>query len=173
MKRLPPRRRNAPELISPDELLQTKAPLIEPADLFKSVTARPSYVEETRQEVIQQGMRQPGELFGPLQIATPGQSLRSPQALDLLPGLPLKNLLLEPLPKPEDIFKNLALEQESELPAENTTDGIQPPETQVTSTVTPAESPANAPSLRYKKRPGSSSPASDRQHPFDNQSSTR
>lgn len=175
MKRLPPRRRNAPDLMSPEELKQSKAPLVEPAALFKSVTARPSNNDQTRQEVSQQGMRQPGQLFGPLQMAAPGLSLSSPQELDLLPGLPLSNLVFEPLPAPEAIFKDLPESEQSEqsqpiqdqAKQETQANPIKPTSRGLTSPLPTSDS-----SLRYKRRP-TPPPDSDRPSPPSNQSSTR
>ncbi len=169
MKRLPPRRRNAPELISPEELRQSKASLLEPEALFKSVTARPSHSEQTRQEIGQQGMRQPGQLFGPLQLATPGQKLSSPQELDLLPGLSLAKVVFEPLPEPAEIFKDLpttdsqAADPKSELKPNQP--ALQKPMKRSPTAPLPPE-----PGPRYKRRPP---PPGPERTPPNNQSSTR
>lgn len=102
MRRLARRSSNAPELMSPESLRAQRAPIVEPGHLFKGVTIRPSLEERTREQVAQQGMKTPENLFGDQRMALPGAPLVSPQELDLLPGQPLPEMILQPLPEPAE-----------------------------------------------------------------------
>lgn len=107
MRRLARRSSNAPELMSPESLRAQRAPIVEPGNLFKGVTIRPSLEERTREQVAQQGMKTPENLFGDQRMALPGAPLVSPQELDLLPGQPLPEIMLRPLPEPEQQVENV------------------------------------------------------------------
>lgn len=102
MRRLARRPSNAPELMPPERLIAQRAPMVDPAQLFQSVTVRPDPDAETRAQVAREGFKNPAALFGEQSLAKPGQPLPSPQQLDLLPGLPLPQTLLQPLPEPDD-----------------------------------------------------------------------
>lgn len=97
MRRLSRTPERMPELMSPEQLQQQRAPMVDPAALFKGVVLRAAESAAGRD-----GMKNPASLFGDQQIAEPGQSLASPQSLDLLPGLPRPPIVLEPLP-PEPV----------------------------------------------------------------------
>lgn len=99
MRRLPRRQSNASELMAPEQLLAQRAPFTDPAELFKGVTIRPAETR-TREQVADEGMKSPENLFGEQRLALPGAPLISPQELDLLPGQPLPEIVLEPLPDP-------------------------------------------------------------------------
>ncbi|HEY9842626.1 MAG TPA: hypothetical protein V6D23_19335 [Candidatus Obscuribacterales bacterium] len=99
MRRLSRRPSNAPELMTPEQLCSQRAPMLDPAELFKGVTVRPAEAQ-TREQVAQEGMKTPESLFGEQRLALPGAALTSPQELDLLPGQPLPEIWLEPLPEP-------------------------------------------------------------------------
>ncbi|MGV3526831.1 MAG: hypothetical protein ACO1RX_21615 [Candidatus Sericytochromatia bacterium] len=100
MRRLARTPERMPELLSPEQLVLQRAPMVDPAALFKGVTLRASESAAVREAVAREGMKNPGSLFGEQQLAEPGQDLASPQALDLLPGLPRPPIVLAPLPAP-------------------------------------------------------------------------
>lgn len=91
-----------PELLSPEQLVLQRAPMVDPAALFKGVTLRAAESASVREAVAREGMKNPASLFGDQQLAEPGQPLASPQALDLLPGLPRPPIVLAPLPPPTE-----------------------------------------------------------------------
>lgn len=101
LRRLARRPSNAPELMSPERLRDQRAPISDPAQLFQGVTVRPSQESQTREQVAREGMKTPDSLFGSAKIAETGAPLASPQELDLLPGQPLPEIWLQPLPEPD------------------------------------------------------------------------
>lgn len=102
LRRLARRPSNSPELMSPERLRDQRAPISDPAQLFQGVTVRPSQESLTREQVAREGMKTPDSLFGSAKLAETGLPLASPQELDLLPGQPLPEIWLQPLPEPED-----------------------------------------------------------------------
>lgn len=117
-----PRESNAPELMSPEELLQQRAPMLDPEVLFRGVSVRPSLDAQTRQQIAEEGMKTPDMLFGDRKMALPGHHLASPQELDILPGQALPEIILQPLPQSdkvmskEEIAACLFPETESQVP---------------------------------------------------------
>lgn len=85
--------------MSPEELLNQRAPMLDPEELFRGVSIRASSDQKTRDQIAQEGMKTPDKLFGERQLAKPGQALASPQELDMLPGQALPDIILEPLPQ--------------------------------------------------------------------------
>jgi len=103
MRRLSKRPQNAPELMSPAELQAQKPQMLDPKQLFQGVTVRPSQIGQTRELIAQEGIKDPSRLFGDQCLAAPGQALSSPHALDILPGQPLPEINLVPLPSDAEI----------------------------------------------------------------------
>ena len=104
MRRLERRQTNAPEWITPEQLVSQRAPFVDPDRLFAKVTVRPDQTQATREQVATEGMKTPNHLFGEQAMALPGLLLNSPQQLDLLPGLPLPEIILKPLPEDDEIL---------------------------------------------------------------------
>jgi len=90
--------------MSPEDLLSQPAPMLDPEELFRGVSVRPSLEQQTRDQIAQEGMKTPDNLFGGRQLAKPGQQLASPQELDFLPGQVLPEIILDPLPEPSKMM---------------------------------------------------------------------
>lgn len=105
MRRLAKRPQNAPELLPPEALAKQRAPMVDPKQLFQGVTLRASQEAQTRQQIAREGFKSPEALFGEQRLAEPGQQLTSPQALDMLPGQPLPEIQLAPLPSDAEIIE--------------------------------------------------------------------
>ncbi|MBF2053032.1 MAG: hypothetical protein IGS03_06150 [Candidatus Sericytochromatia bacterium] len=103
MRRLAKRPQNAPELLPPEALAAQRVPMVDPRQLFQGVTIRASQDAQTRQQIAREGFKSPEALFGEQRLATPGQNLASPQALDMLPGQPQPEIQLAPLPSDAEI----------------------------------------------------------------------
>lgn len=115
MRRLERRQTNAPEWMTPEQLRSQRAPFVDPGQLFARVQIRPDQTQATREQIASEGMKTPNHLFGEQAMALPGALLQSPQHLDLLPGLPLPEIVLEPLPEDNEILEiQQRLQQEQE-----------------------------------------------------------
>lgn len=93
---------SADALMSPEELSQLKAPIVEPKALFKNVNARPLNKKELQaraiyEEIKAAGMREPEAIFGNRSLAKKGHKLAAPHALDLEPTQPMMPIVLTAL----------------------------------------------------------------------------